>query len=102
MKQTEQAIAATKSILEELGFIVHPQKSVLKPTREIAYLGFIINSMDMEISLPTDKVEDVLQACTDLIGKQNPSIRQVAKVIGKVIATFPAVEYGPLHYRDTE
>lgn len=102
LTETERAIAATKSILEELGFTVHPQKSVLKPTREIAYLGFIINSVDMVISLPPDKVDDVLQACTDLIGKQNPSIRQVAKVIGKIIATFPAVEYGPLHYRSME
>ena len=51
----EQAIAATKTILEQLGFTIHPQKSVLKPTREIAYLGFIIYSMDMIISLPPDK-----------------------------------------------
>ena len=31
-----------------------------------------------------------------------PSIRMVERVIGKVIATFPAVEYGPLYYISME
>ena len=40
--------------------------------------------------------------CTELYNEQTPTIRQVAKVIGKLVAAFPAVEFGPLYYRTLE
>ena len=39
------------NIFQELGFVIHPEKSQIVPTQEIKFLGFIINSREMTISL---------------------------------------------------
>ena len=56
----------------------------------------------MIVTLPQTKAQEVKDLCRELMGTYLPSIRMVAQVIGKVIATFPAVEYGPLYYRSME
>ena len=37
-------IAETITLLDRLGFVIHPDKSILIPTQEITFLGFIFNS----------------------------------------------------------
>ena len=98
-EKLKEAISATTDILTQLGFIVHPEKSVLVP---IVFLGFKLNTETMKITLPDNKALEVKQLCIELVQTTKPSIRQVAKVIGKIISTFPAVQYGPLFYRTLE
>ena len=81
------------------GFIVHPEKSVFKPTQIIEFLGFILNSILMITSLTSDKALHLKQLCIELLNSDRPNIRQVAKVVGKMVAAFPGVEFGPLYYR---
>jgi hypothetical protein len=52
--------------------------------------------------LPVDKIDNTIQECKVLLKKQEATIREVAKVIGILVSVFPAVEYGPLHYRNLE
>ena len=40
--------------------------------------------------------------CQQLSSTTSPSIRYVAQVIGKLVAALPAVQYGPLYYRELE
>ena len=47
----------TIKLLEELGFVVHPLKSVLIPSQEIEILGFVISTVFMTIELTLDKKE---------------------------------------------
>ncbi|XP_041482721.1 uncharacterized protein LOC121429644 [Lytechinus variegatus] len=56
----------------------------------------------MSITLPSDKVNEVKKCCSDLLQTNLPSIRAVSRTIGKIVATFPAVQYGPLFYRALE
>ena len=42
-------------LFERLGLNVHPVKSVLTPSHSIIYLGFILNSVDMTITLTNEK-----------------------------------------------
>lgn len=101
-EKLKESVSATTKILSELGFLIHTKKSVLIPTRELAFLGFILNTESMIVKLPQTKAQEVKDICRELMGTYLPSIRMVARVIGKVIATFPAVEYGPLYYRSME
>ena len=42
---------------DHLGFTVHDKKSVLIPTKEITFVGFILNSADMtEITIGKERV----------------------------------------------
>ena len=62
----------------------------------------MIDSIQMIVTLPADKVEKVIGECTKLFNKQTCSLRELAKVIGILVSVFPAVEQGPMHYRNLE
>ena len=100
--QVEAGIRATTQAFSKLGFKIHLKKSVLKPVQEIQFLGFMINTVDMKFKLPADKVLNIKLECETLLSQPEPTIRQVAHVVGKLISTFPAVQYGPLFYRNLE
>ena len=53
----KQNIKCSFNLLESLGFIVHPEKSLFVPTRCIEYLGFVLNSQSMTNSLSDVKKE---------------------------------------------
>ena len=97
-----RAIALTISAFMKLGFFIHPDKSILVPCQEIVYLGFIINSINMTVRL-TDKRKQKLKLWAIHIFKNEYNkIKDVAKLIGLMVASFPAVTYGPLYYRNLE
>ena len=83
------------------GFLINHAKSSLKPTQRIVFLGFLIDSVEYTISLTDDKRQEIFNlACRLLSNKHRKwSIKLLAKLIGKVIAAFPANEHVSLHYR---
>ena len=97
-----QNIVDTVTQLRSLGFIIHPDKSVLAPTKRIQYLGVVIDSETMTVKLTLERANDLVSSCRSVIKKESISIRELASVIGKIVASFPAVMYGPLHYRQME
>ena len=92
----------TVKLLDTLGFVVHPEKSVFIPTQKLVFLGFILDSVSMMVYLTPEKALKLKQAAMDLFNCKNPTIREVAKVLGLIVSSFPGVAYGPLHYRYLE
>lgn len=97
-----QNVADTSTLISELGFISHPEKSVTTPSQTLVFLGFILNSKTMTVSPTTHKVEKTINACSLLLSNNCPRIVQVAEVIGILISNLPGSKYGPLHYRALE
>ena len=90
------AVADTFLQFDSLGFIIHPDKSVFIPTQRLVLLGFVIDSVTMTVTLPPGNILSVKTGCTSLRDGNSPlTIREVAQVIGKLIASFPGVMYGP-------
>lgn len=56
----------------------------------------------MKVFLTADKREKIVLACQQLLKKSVTSIRVVAQVIGLLVSSLPAVQYGPLYYRSLE
>lgn len=50
-----QSAKQTALLLQDLGFIIHPDKSIFKPSRELLFLGFLINSEHMTVTLTKEK-----------------------------------------------
>lgn len=48
-------VTETVSLMEKLGVIINWKKSVLEPNQVIQYLGNIMNTTDMTVTLPLDK-----------------------------------------------
>ena len=89
-------------VLRSLGFTIHTKKSVLKPTQNLIYLGFIINSKDMTLKLTEENKQKIYDLCTKYSEKSKPTIRLVEQIIGNILVSLPAVLLEPLFYRALE
>ena len=90
------------SLLESLGFAIHEGKSILNPTQEIEFLGFMFSSVTMTISVTKGKTEVIILKIRRFLENKSPTIRELASVIGSVISLFSAIPFDKLHYRALE
>ena len=97
-----QNVVDTVTLLDKVGFIVHPDKSVLLPTQTIVLVGFVLNSILMQVSLTHERALKLKDACENLLATDFPGIRTVAQVLGLMTSSFPGVLYGPLHHKFLE
>lgn len=97
-----QNIRETAYLMDSLGLTVHPSKSVLIPTQEITFVGFVINSILMTVRLTDEKALSLQQGCVSLLDQTRVTIRDLAQVIGKMVASEPGVLYAPLFYKGLE
>ncbi len=95
-------VSATEKLLTDLGFVINYKKSELTPKQEIKYLGFIINSVSMTISLPLDKKARLLTTTSDIISHDSLTIQRVAEYVGLLVSYTPAVPYGMAHVKSLE
>ena len=65
-------------------------------------MGFVINSVTMIAKLMAEKALKLQHDCLIILKRQSISIREAARIIGKIVSSFPRVMYGPLHYRHLE
>jgi len=70
-------MVSTATLFTELGFYIHPNKSVFMPTHTLTFLGFILDSVKMTISPTPEKVEKVVKACCQMVKKAKPLILDV-------------------------
>jgi hypothetical protein len=95
-------VIETIQLLTKLGFVVHLTKSVFVPQRHVTFLGFVINSITMKITLTEDKIVKITNHISNLLDLPSPTIREVAQVIGYMVSSLPAVQNGQCHYRTIE
>ncbi|XP_053381939.1 uncharacterized protein LOC128549350 [Mercenaria mercenaria] len=92
----------TLTLVEDLGFTAHTEKSVVIPTQCITFVEFLLDSVSMTIRLTPEKCRDILEHCKKLLGQKYVSIRELATIIGKLVASEPGVLYAPLYYKKLE
>jgi hypothetical protein len=68
----------------------------------ITFLGNVIDSVSMTVTLPKEKVDRIEDECLRLQTKNKTSIREVSRIIGILVSSFSPVDYGNLHYRILE
>ena len=95
-------ILDTIKLLRELDFVIHSDKSVLTPSQTIAFLVFVISSKHVTLSLTDEKKNKIKTLLMNCLHSHQISIRELARILGNIVASFPAVTFGPLHYRHLE
>ena len=95
-------VIASIKLLNSLGFIIHPDKSIFLPKQEITFLGFNINSQKMGITLIDTKNKTLKGYYSEMLHKNNQTIRYVEEVIGLMTSSLPGVKYGVAHYKYLE
>ena len=97
-----QQFARVRKDLEDLGFVINMEKSVLEPTQEIEFLGYEVNTRD----IPTFKVPaaraaklvETLVALRDQGGGEVP-VRLVASAAGQILSMSLALAPARLYTR---
>ena len=98
----DQNIRDTVILMDDLGFTVHPVKSVLVPTQIIVFLGFLLNSIDMTVKLTPEKCTKLRENCNRVLKAKRLTIRQLAELVGRMVACEPGVQHAPLFYKRLE
>ena len=96
--EAERAFQETKQLLESLGFVVNEEKSQPRATQKMEFLGFIIDLVSMTISLPTQKIKEIRQKCSQLLRDKVTTVCRLSQIIGMLEATNLAVLPAPLHF----
>ena len=89
----------TVQLFAKLGLISHPDKCNFIPSQTLVILGFALNSKLMTVKLTEDKATSLKHTCQNLLHQKSATIREVARVIGKLVSSFPGTMHGPLYYR---
>ena len=63
-------IRNTLLLFRRMGFVIHPIKSILKPSKQIQYLGVIIDSESMPVSLTPERKNSLITDCKKLLKRQ--------------------------------
>lgn len=92
----------TLALLSCLGFVVNYEKSSIKPQQTCKFLGFIFNTVDMTLNLPSDKRNSILKLTKKFLKLPVCSIREFSQLIGVLVAACPAVKYGWLFTKTLE
>ena len=72
-------------LLENLGFVISKPKCVLDPMQIIEFLGFSVNSVQQELSLPTGKVKIRAEA-RHLLEGSPATVRKLSQFLGRLQA----------------
>ena len=86
-------------ILQHLRFLIIIKKSYLEPTLTSEFLEVIVDSGEITLSLPKEKLLKVQNHCQEILEKRKVTVRELSKLIGRLSSTAVAVYPVTLHYR---
>ena len=78
-------------------FFQHPDKSLLSPAQNMAFLGSVLKSQKK-----IEKHRKTISCLTKLQQTSQPTLFKVSRVLDILVSNLPDAEYGPLHYRSLE
>ena len=96
-------LEALTYLLTGLGFVINIKKSITTPAQQIKYLGLLVDSTTLHLSLPGEKLHHI-RSEMDQITKKSSSItaRKLAQIIGKLHTASQAVLPPPLFYKSLQ
>ena len=89
-------------LLENLGFIIGYKKCILEPTQSIDFLGFTVDSVQQDLSLPTGKVKKIRAEARKLYNSTSTTARKLSQFLRKLNEETQAVPAAPLFYRNLQ
>ena len=97
-----ESVQCLTELFSQLGFSINTEKSVLKPTQNLTFLGYELNSLNMTISPTHEKKEKVKSSVENLLQDKKPKIRKVASTLGLLNDVCKSTEYGRIYVKRLE
>lgn len=87
-------------LLENLGFIIYPEKTTIESSQEVEFLGMMVDLRAMELRLPGQKIKKLRQEAGKINNQLTPpTAHEVSRLLGMFNAASQAVPPGPLFCR---
>lgn len=93
-----EALSVLISLLRKLGFAIHWGK-VVDPTQKITFLGVELDSIQMCMRLPHDKVCNLRQELQSFLGRKRATKRQLQSLAGRLSWAAAVVKGGRVFLR---
>lgn len=93
MDAFDKNVMATVEMLSNFGFVINPDKSVFLETQKLEFLGFILDSKEMSVTLTEHKVQKIVSICSEFLKVYKRKIRELSVLIGNIVASLPAVPH---------
>ncbi len=74
-KLVEQATFHATQLFTSLGFVPRPEKSVFELIQILEFLGFLLNSITMQVAFTPKKVSKLVKQCYSVLQKKELMIR---------------------------
>ena len=102
-EQVKGHLEALTHLLTGLGFVINVPKSITTPAQRIEYLGLLVDSTTLHLSLPGEKLHHIRSEIDQITKKSSPmTARQLAQIIGKLHTASQAILPAPLFYRSLQ
>ena len=92
----------TQTLFTLLGFVINAQKSSVILDQRITFLGFVLDSVSMTITLTDEKKAKVKPSCQAMQHKHETTITELAQLIGTLVSNLLEVQFGRPHHRNLE
>ena len=78
------------------------QICTIEPAQSVEFLGFVVNAVTMELSLPAEKLKKIRAESRKLLEAGQVSARALSRLIGKMNAANQVIPPAPLFYRNLQ
>lgn len=86
-------------VLEACGFLINAEKSIGEGARTIEYLGLLINSEELSLSLLPKKINEIVLLCERALKAESVSLRDIAGFLGNFAWTVQAIPFAQAQFR---
>ena len=70
-EECQDNVFSILTCLKDLGFYIHPEKSIFIPTQDIIFLGYNINTLRITIALTSEKKRNIKEKVEELLTKSS-------------------------------
>jgi len=82
-EEAKRHLATAMELFVALGFIINMIKITLPPTQELEFLGFLLNSHIMTITLPVHKLHALGKMVRQVTDLRRMIVQELASWLGK-------------------
>ena len=92
-----EQLAVVSNLLVSLGFVLNQEKSQSTPAQELEFLGLLLDSTSLSLSLPRTKQESIISSCKEALKKDRIPLKEIASILGKFTWAAWAIPFSHAH-----
>ena len=95
----QRDFAYVLDLLQRCGFLINRDKSVGLAAQEREFLGLVVDSKELSLSLLPRKVQQIMEICRRALSADTISLREIAGILGNLAWAIQAIPFAQGHYR---